>query len=95
MASVPVTRGPGTYGDVSVRYTATSGTAIIGQDFFLPTHEVVIPSGVAMGTINVTVVDDDEQEFAETFTLRLMSVSGGCVILCHHLEPRQKAAVIL
>ena len=83
MASVPLSRGPGTYGDVSVRYTATSGTATIGTDFLLSVNEVVIPSGVAMATVNVTIVDDEEREFAETFMLRLMSATGGCVIQCN------------
>ena len=76
VASVPLSRGPGTYGDVSVRYTATSGTASIGSDFLLPASRVVIPDGIAMATINVTIMDDEDREFAETFQLSLLSVTG-------------------
>ena len=75
---MPLSRGPGTYGDVSVRYTATSGTASIGSDFLLPASRVIIPDGVAMATINVTILDDVDREFAETFQLRLLSVTGVC-----------------
>ena len=78
MASVPLSRGPGTYGDVSVRYTATSGTASIGSDFLLPASRVVIADGVAMATINVTIMDDEDREFAEMFQLTLLSVTGEC-----------------
>ena len=98
VASVPLSRGPGTYGAVSVRYTATSGTASIGSDFLLPSLRVVIPDGIAMATINVTIVDDEDREFAETFQLNLLSVTGEWVIretdeesVCFKLDHGQKS----
>ena len=76
MARVPVVRGPGTYGTVTVGYRAVAGSADIGSDFALVEGTLSFPDGVGVSTINVTIIDDAEREFEEDFRLELFSVPG-------------------
>ena len=77
-------RGPGTFGDVRVRYTAHNLSATPGTDYRLTDGELLIPSGAPSATLNVTIVDDALREFAERFEVRLSDSSGGSE-LCHDL----------
>ncbi|XP_048257204.1 adhesion G-protein coupled receptor V1-like isoform X2 [Haliotis rufescens] len=77
VARVPLTRLGGSYGDVSVRYDIQSVSAIEGQDFVGTGGVVQFNSGVDAATVNVTLNDDTEMEFEETFTLRLTITTGG------------------
>lgn len=76
VARVPLTRLGGSYGDVSVRYDIQSVSAIEGQDFVGTGGVVQFNNGVDAATINVTLNDDTEMEFEETFTLQLTITSG-------------------
>ena len=76
MASVPLTRGPGVFGQLTVTFRVVSGSAVEGRDFLSPHGEVVIADGDTTAVINVTLVDDPEMEFDEQFTLHLVGVKG-------------------
>lgn len=76
VVSVPVSRGPGTYGTVQVTYSSSDITAENGRDYLPAEGTLTLGSGVATGYINVTIIDDDEREFVEQFELTLISVSG-------------------
>ena len=75
-----MTRGPGTFGTIGVRYTAVGRSAIKGDDFRLEDGEVLIMDGTAGSSINVTIVDDGEREYEEIFELRLLAATGGFLI---------------
>ncbi len=76
VVSVPVRRGPGTFGDVEVVFSSADLTALSGRDYLPPSGVLTLPDGVGLGHINVTLIDDSEREFREQFQLTLVSVSG-------------------
>ena len=76
VASLPVVRGPGTFGDVRVHFTLRNITATPGADFRLTDGDLDLPSGSDSARINVTIIDDTLREFAETFEVTLTDISG-------------------
>ena len=78
---VPVSRGPGTYGNVQATYTSKDVTAKSGLDYLPANGILALGSGMDMAYINVTILDDTEREFAEQFELTLTGVSGK-----HHIH---------
>lgn len=57
--------------DVTARYTTVGGTAFEGVDYVAAQGTVVITSGQTTAEIAVLLIDDMDNEAAETFTLRL------------------------
>ncbi len=82
VARIPVTRGPGTYGDVLVRYATQDGSAISGMDYLPAQGILTLLSGHDTGFINVSILDDTQREFLETFEISLLEVNGEW-LLCY------------
>src|SRR5262249_22813300 len=62
-------------GTVSVDYVATSGTAILTEDFRLAPGTLVFPPGVSSRMIPLSVIQDNIAEGPETFTITLLNPS--------------------
>ncbi|MCY3667679.1 MAG: putative Ig domain-containing protein [Gemmatimonadetes bacterium] len=70
--------------DVLVNYTVTvedDDTATLGTDFTAVPGVLTIATGNALGTITVSTTQDVLYEANETFTLTLLSVSSGTILL--------------
>jgi hypothetical protein len=65
---------------VSAQYATTDGTATSGSDYTATSGTVSFPSGVTSRTITVPLLDDQDFEPAETFTLTLSSPGGGAAL---------------
>ena len=61
--------------NVSVQYFATSGTAILGEDFRLEPGTLVFPPGVTSRMIPINTLNDNLAEGPETFTITLLNPS--------------------
>ncbi len=57
--------------DISVAYVTMDGTATAGSDYEEQAGKVVIPAGELSRTIAIAILDDEEPENSETFTLVL------------------------
>ena len=62
---------------VTVRFSATNGTALNGTDFFATNLLVTIPAGQTNLSVSVRLIDDALDELPETILLRLTSVTNG------------------
>ena len=76
MVRVPVSRGLGTFGNVQVTYASKDMTAEKGRDYLPAMGVLILDSGVGIGFINVTILNDSDREFNEQFQLSLIGVSG-------------------
>ncbi|XP_039767131.1 adhesion G-protein coupled receptor V1 [Ornithorhynchus anatinus] len=73
---LPVVREAGAFGTVTVFWEATPASA--GLEDFLPSHgTLVFEDGQATAMIEITIIDDEEVEYLETFNVTLMGVTGG------------------
>lgn len=78
MATISVSRVDGTGGPVSVSYTATGGSATEGEDFVAASGTLEWAGGDgAPKTFSIELIDDGEQESAETVNLTLSNPTGG------------------
>ena len=64
-------------GDVSVDYATGGGTATAGEDYTEQSGTLTFTAGERTKTVTVPLLDDDEVEDTETFTLTLSSASNG------------------
>ena len=80
MARVPVIRRGGNYGQVGVKFSIEPLTAS-ADDFIGSSGELIIADGKRTETINVTIKDDTQMEFAETFKITLLKATGK-----HHIK---------
>ncbi|XP_016041836.2 adhesion G-protein coupled receptor V1 [Erinaceus europaeus] len=88
MIRIPVTRLYGTYGHVTVDFISQNSSAVPGGgDYILHGHSVTFQHGQNLSFINVSIIDDDESEFAEPIEILLVGATGGAV-LGHHLVSR-------
>ena len=62
--------------EVSVSYATADGTAAAGSDYTAASGTLRFEPGATEQTITVTMLDDDESESEETFTVELSSPSG-------------------
>jgi len=62
---------------VTVRFSATNGTALSGSDFVATNLLVTIPPGQTNLSVSVRLIDDALDELPETVLLRLTSVTNG------------------
>lgn len=77
VAMVPIIRGPGDYGKVSVEYEVKDISAELGVDYRISLKPVVnFNSGQSKATVDVTILDDSEREYEEQFLLILKNPSG-------------------
>ena len=66
--------------DVTVSYATSDGTALAGSDYTTASGMLTIEAGDTMGTIAVTVLDDDVPEGGdETFTVKLSGADGATI----------------
>ena len=65
--------------EVTVEYATAGGTARAGEDFEPAAGTLTFPAGATAATIRVRVVDDDVDEAAETFTVRLSHAVNAAV----------------
>ncbi len=65
--------------EVTVEYATAEGTARAGEDFEPATGTLTFPAGATAATIRVRLVDDDVDEAAETFTVRLSHAVNAAV----------------
>lgn len=79
-AYVNMTRSGGTFGEISIQYQITNGSAIgNGQDFRVlsPVGEIVITQGQSVASIMIPIVDDVLPELQEQFFVELTRATGG------------------
>ncbi|MEX2516360.1 MAG: Calx-beta domain-containing protein [Gammaproteobacteria bacterium] len=69
--TVTVMRTDGNYGNISVDYETSNGTAISGQDFAGATGTLNLSDQQNSGTIEVSIIDDTADESNETFSITL------------------------
>lgn len=64
---------------ISVDYTATSGSAKVGEDFEAASGTIDFLAGETEKTISVMLLDDDAEERSESFTIVLSNASGDVI----------------
>jgi hypothetical protein len=80
-AEITVLRTGSSLGAVTVSYSVSNGTALMGSDFWAsPTGSVTIAAGSTTAVISIPIVDDDVAEGPETFSVDLTAVSGDAVL---------------
>ncbi|XP_019589799.2 adhesion G-protein coupled receptor V1 [Rhinolophus sinicus] len=88
MIAIPVLRLHGTYGRVTVDFISQSSSAVLGAvDYILRGNAVTFQHGQNLSFINVSIIDDNESEFEESFEILLVGATGGAV-LGRHLVSR-------
>ena len=65
--------------EVTVDYTTVDGTAVAGRDYTSTTGTLTFPPGTTEGTVTVPLLNDSEDENAETFTLELFNPVDGII----------------
>lgn len=74
---IPFVRTGGSDGQVSLDYTTIDATATAGDDFVASTGTVVFQPGETLKNVPISIVNDDNQEGNETFTVSADAVGGG------------------
>jgi len=74
--TITVQRIDGSYGDVSVDYSITDGTAINGSDYSSADGTLYFINGETSQTITVDIVDDRTDEATESFVITLSNPSN-------------------
>ena len=69
-------RSAGSFGDISVQWEAVPVTAQ-RSDYSLSGGVITIPAGTSRVFLPLVISEDNLAEFSETFTVRLLTVSGG------------------
>ena len=72
-----VTRTGGSFGEVTVDYVSSDGTATAGADYSATSGTLTFADGELNMTFNVPIADDSNYEGDETFGLDLSNVTGG------------------
>ncbi|NWY04075.1 GPR98 protein, partial [Nothoprocta ornata] len=81
---IPVVRKLGTYGLVTADFLSRSITALPdGIDYFIHNNSVVFHPGQNQTFIYISIIDDEESEFAEQFEIQLTGATGGAVLGLH------------
>ncbi|XP_058384943.1 adhesion G-protein coupled receptor V1 [Diceros bicornis minor] len=88
MIAIPVVRLHGTYGRVTADFISQSASAVPGGvDYILHGSSVTFQHGQSLSFINISIIDDNESEFAEPIEILLVGATGGAV-LGRHLVSR-------
>ena len=61
---------------VTVDYSTRDGTATAGEDYAATSRNLVFPAGRTAISVWVPLIDDDEEDSGETFTLELSNARG-------------------
>lgn len=75
-----VERSRGTFGDVSVRWNLVDGTAVENVDYAGTGMELRFADGESRTTVALTILDDNEPEIDEMFTVTLTDPTGGAQV---------------
>lgn len=78
--NVPVTLSPTASGTVTVQYTTVDGSAIAPGDYIAASGLLTFTAGESSKNISITIVNNSDVEFTESFTIELSSPTGGAVI---------------
>uniref|UniRef100_A0A673Z153 Adhesion G-protein coupled receptor V1 n=1 Tax=Salmo trutta TaxID=8032 RepID=A0A673Z153_SALTR len=81
--SIPVVRRVGSYGLVTAEYISRGLTASPGLDYSLANGSLTFLHGHNTSHINVTIIDDQDREYAEMFEIQLSSATGGAILGTH------------
>ena len=71
-----VTASAESSGTMTVDYTTADDSATAGGDYTSTSGTLTLTAGQRTATIEVTVIDDSDEEPDETFTLRLTNPAG-------------------
>ena len=73
-------------------YGCWAGTATAGEDYTARTTSINIPAGSSVGTIQVPILDDTEDEYTETLMVAFKSGSSqaSCETRDHHGNPTSR-----
>nr|XP_057927104.1 adhesion G-protein coupled receptor V1 isoform X2 [Doryrhamphus excisus] len=80
---IPVVRRTGSYGTVSAEYISTGLSATPGLDYIMNNGSVMFIQGQETSFVNVTILDDEQSEYAEVFEVLLVGATGGAVLGFH------------
>ncbi|XP_048148600.1 adhesion G-protein coupled receptor V1 isoform X13 [Corvus hawaiiensis] len=81
---IPVLRKRGTYGNVTVDFLSRSISALPdGVDYVIHNNSVIFCHGQNQSFIYISIIDDEESEFAEQFEIQLTGATGGAVLGLH------------
>ncbi|XP_076465116.1 adhesion G-protein coupled receptor V1-like isoform X2 [Babylonia areolata] len=80
MAQISVIRRTGSFGVVRVSYQTQTITATAGVDYLPSTGTLQLEDGQKAAMINVTLLDDEIQEFEEKFNVTLSNPTGGVLL---------------
>ena len=74
---IPFVRTGGSDGQVSLDYTTVNSTATAGEDYVVRSGTVVFQPGETQKNVPITIINDDNAEGDETFTVSADAVGGG------------------
>jgi len=74
--TVNVNRTGGSFGEVSISYSSTDDTASAGADFTSVSDTLTFADGETTKTITIDLINDDNYESDETFTVQLSNLMG-------------------
>ncbi|XP_053910929.1 adhesion G-protein coupled receptor V1 [Cuculus canorus] len=81
---IPVVRKRGTYGYVTADFLSRSISALPdGVDYVIHNNSVIFYHGQNQTFIYISIIDDEESEFAEQFEIQLTGATGGAVLGLH------------
>ncbi|XP_068782490.1 adhesion G-protein coupled receptor V1 [Struthio camelus] len=81
---IPVVRKHGTYGFITADFLSRSISALPnGVDYFIHNNSVIFHHGQNQTFIYISIIDDEESEFAEQFEIQLTGATGGAVLGLH------------
>jgi major membrane immunogen (membrane-anchored lipoprotein)/ribosomal protein L35AE/L33A len=78
--SIGVTRTGGDFGEVTVDYTTSDGTASAGSDYTAASGTLTLADGVTIASFNVSILNDTAYEGNETVNLALSNPTGGATL---------------
>lgn len=82
LVSLLLSRGPGLYGNVSIKYYTSDLTAKFGIDYTLSEGIVVFLDGWSQVTLNLNLVNDGQVKPARAFLVNLTNATG--ITLLHY-----------
>ncbi|XP_064499040.1 adhesion G-protein coupled receptor V1 isoform X4 [Pseudopipra pipra] len=81
---IPVVRKHGTYGIVTADFLSQSISALPdGVDYIIHNNSVIFYHGQNQSFIYISIINDEESEFAEQFEIQLTGATGGAVLGLH------------
>ncbi|NXM57764.1 GPR98 protein, partial [Illadopsis cleaveri] len=81
---IPVLRKHGTYGNVTADLLSRSISALPdGVDYVVHNYTVMFYHGQNQSFIYISIINDEESEFAEQFEIQLTGATGGAVLGLH------------